>query len=432
MTSLTLGIDLGTSGVRTAVLDQNGTVLSSVKTSHLPQETNEIDATKWWIAVKNCIVLQSEALNTIGRDLMDVRRIGVDGTSGTMVLTDAALRPVTPALMYDSSGFAAEAAQIAKHAPKVHITKGSNSALARALRLLSLDAQSKAVHLLHQADLITAHLLGYGGVSDENNTLKLGYDPDTGDWPDWFERAGVPAILLPKVVPAGARLDQISAKTATELGLHHETEIHAGTTDSIAAFLAAAPLEVGNAVTSLGTTLAIKILSQQRIDLPEMGLYSHKVGDAWLVGGASNTGGGVLAKHFDGQTLIDLSAQIDPAIESNLDYYPLNKPGERFPINDPELMPRLTPRPANDVDFLHGILESIARIERDGYQAIERQGGPQPKQLFTAGGGANNPVWTAIRARVIGIHPQETTIQEACVGTAKLVMATQAERPLKS
>lgn len=426
MTGLSLGIDLGTSGVRTAVLDPNGVLLSSVKTTHLPQDAANIDATKWWTAVQNCIALQGQALTALGLDMHAVERIGVDGTSGTMVLTDAALRPVTPALMYDSSGFDAEAAEIEKHAPAVHITKGSNSALARALRLQANDTENAAVHLLHQADLIIAHLRGVGGVSDENNTLKLGFDPELGDWPDWFELTGLRTQILPKVVPAGAPLGRISADVAARLGLRTNVTIHAGTTDSIAAFLAAAPLEVGNAVTSLGTTLAIKILSQNRIDVPQMGLYSHKVGDAWLVGGASNTGGGVLAQFFDPTTLVTLSDQIDPTVQSALDYYPLTKPGERFPINDPSLLPRLSPRPTNDADFLHGILESMARIERAGYGAIQEHSGPELRQLFTAGGGASNPAWTAIRARVLGITPKEVQAQEACVGTAKLIISAAA------
>jgi len=421
MTGLSLGIDLGTSGVRTAVLDEAGTVLSSVKTAHLPQDSNCIDAAKWWTAVQNCIALQDAALSALGHDMRSIERVGVDGTSGTMVLTDANLRPVTPALMYDSAGFVAEAAEIDKHAPAVHITRGTNSALARALCLQAQDTANAAVHLLHQADLITAHLRGVGGYSDENNTLKLGFDPETGDWPDWFKDTRLRTDLLPHVLPAGAPLGPISADVAANLGLSPTVTVHAGTTDSIAAFLAAAPLKVGNAVTSLGTTLAIKILSENRIDVPEMGLYSHKIGDAWLVGGASNTGGGVLAKLFDAETLVTLSEQIDPSVESPLDYYPLNKPGERFPINDPALQPRLSPRPNSDVAFLHGILESIARIERTGYGAIKDHGGPELGQLYTAGGGASNPVWSAIRARVIGVSPQGVQGQEACVGVARLV-----------
>lgn len=37
-----------------------------------------------------------------------------------------------------------------------------------------------------------------------------------------------------------------------------------------------------------------------------------------------------------------------------LDYYPLTKPGERFPVNDPAMQPRLTPRPEDDARFLQG------------------------------------------------------------------------------
>ena len=62
-------------------------------------------------------------------------------------------------------------------------------------------------------------------------------------------------------------------------------------------------------------------------------------------GGASNTGGAVLKAHFTDDQLKELSQHIDPEKPSGLDYYPLLKAGERFPINDPFLEPRLTPRP---------------------------------------------------------------------------------------
>ena len=88
-------------------------------------------------------------------------------------------------------------------------------------------------------------------------------------------------------------------------------QIYAGTTDSIAAFFATAPLKSGIAVTSLGSTLAIKVLSKARIDDPEIGLYSHRIGDTWLVGGASNTGGVVLANFFTHDELKNLSNNED-------------------------------------------------------------------------------------------------------------------------
>ena len=416
--TLSLGIDVGTSGVRTAVIDATGMPVSEARAAHVPNDPERIDAGKWWTAVKICISNQVENLKAIGLSGEDISRIAVDGTSGSMVLTDGDLRPVSPALMYNSKGFDVEAEAIAKFAPATHITRGSNSALGRAMRLVSLAGRTPK-HLLHQADFITANLLGTGGNSDFNNVLKTGFDPETESWPDWVDQVIDPS-LLPEIKAPGESLDQISKQVAFDLGLSKSAMIHAGTTDSIAAFLACAPLERGNAVTSLGSTLAIKVLSDHRVDAPEIGLYSHRVGDYWLVGGASNTGGAVLAEYFTAQQLAELSAEIDPNNTSELDYYPLKSPGERFPINDPALEPRLTPRPENDVAFLHGLLESMARIESKAYEEIEKRGGEIPKQIFTAGGGARNEIWTQIRRRNLGCkisHAQQT---EASIGVARL------------
>jgi len=121
--------------------------------------------------------------------------------------------------------------------------------------------------------------------------------------------------------------------------------LHAGTTDSIAAFLAAGVTQSGAAVTSLGSTLVLKLLSDTRVESTEHGVYSHWFGARWLAGGASNAGGTVLRRFFDDRTLATLSATINPSVASPLDYMPLLRPGERFPINDPTLAPRLTPRP---------------------------------------------------------------------------------------
>lgn len=93
-------------------------------------------------------------------------------------------------------------------------------------------------------------------------------------------------------------------------------------------------------VTSLGSTLALKLLSTSRVDDARFGVYSHRLGDKWLVGGASNTGGAVLRQLFTIEQLKELSSQIDPSQPSPLDYYPLPKVGERFPEADPQKEPR--------------------------------------------------------------------------------------------
>ncbi|MEM7721266.1 MAG: FGGY-family carbohydrate kinase [Pseudomonadota bacterium] len=418
MTGLSLGLDLGTSGLRSAVVDADGRVLSQARADY-PGDASR-DAEVWWAGAVSCLQAQVTAMRDAGLDPLAIKHVAVDGTSGSLVLVDADLRPVTRALMYSDGGFAAEASRIAEHAPDPHITRGPSSALARLLRLQAEAEPGAARYLLHQADFIAAQLASIGGVSDHNNALKMGFDPDVEDWPSWFDAAGVDVGLLPSVQPAGSQIAFLRSQLAAELGLSPQVVVHAGTTDSIAAFLASAPMQLGAAVTSLGTTLAIKILSAERVDAPEIGLYSHRLGPFWLVGGASNTGGGVLRQFFTPEEIAALSKRIDPKTPSAFDYYPLPKPGERFPINDPELAPRLSPRPKDDALFLGGLLEGIARIEAQCYAAVRDRGGPDPTEIFTAGGGAQNRVFTAIRERVLGRSISVAGSSEAAIGAARL------------
>ncbi|MBS1172788.1 MAG: putative sugar kinase, family, partial [Proteobacteria bacterium] len=211
-----------------------------------------------------------------------------------------------------------------------------------------------------------------------------------------------------------------SRPRARYLGVYPGCMVHAGTTDSIAAFLAAGVNRSGDAVTSLGSTLVLKLLSDTRVESTEHGVYSHWFGNRWLAGGASNAGGAVLRQFFDDRQLAALSERIDPAVASPLDYLPLSRPGERFPVNDPALAPRLAPRPADDAEFLHGLLESLGRIEAKGYALLAGLGASPLRRVETAGGGARNPAWTRIRARLLGVAVARAAHTEAAYGAALL------------
>ncbi|GJT44359.1 xylulose kinase-1 [Tanacetum coccineum] len=192
--------------------------------------------------------------------------------------------------------------------------------------------------------------------------------------------------------------------------------------DSIAAFLTARATQPGKAVTSLGSTHAIKLLSTTRIEDARFRVYSHRLDDKWLVGGASNTGGVVPRQLFSNEQLENLSKQIDPMEPSLLDYYPLPTEGERFPIADPKFMPRLSPRPESDVAYLHGILESIARIEAKGYALLKDLGATEVEEMFAAGCGSKSDKWTRIRERVLGLPLSRALQTEAAYGAALLAL----------
>jgi sugar (pentulose or hexulose) kinase len=256
-------------------------------------------------------------------------------------------------------------------------------------------------------------------MSDYHNALKMGLDLDELKWPAWVEYLA-DVDYLPVPIAPGARLATVSRPRARYLGINPGCMVHAGTTDSIAAFLAAGVMHSGDAVTSLGSTLVLKLLSDTRVESAEHGVYSHWFGTRWLAGGASNAGGAVLRQFFDDRQLDALSAKIDPAVASPLDYIPLPRTGERFPVNDCTLAPRLTPRPADDAEFLHGLLESLARIEARGYALLAELGASPLGHVETAGGGARNPVWIRIRQRLLGVPVMRAMHAEAAYGAALL------------
>ena len=130
----------------------------------------------------------------------------------------------------------------------------------------------------------------------------------------------------------------------------------------------------------------------------------------------------MLAQFFTSEAIRDLSRRIDPHIGTGLDYYPLPATGERFPISDPALAPRITPRPADDAVFLQALLEGIARIEALGYRRLAELGGPQLTSVATVGGGAANESWSRIRATALGAPLRRPESDEAAVGVARLAL----------
>ena len=114
-----------------------------------------------------------------------------------------------------------------------------------------------------------------------------------------------------------------------------------------------------------------------------------------------------------------LSQQID-LTQPTLDYYPLLRPGERFPIADPAYPPRLQPRPTEDHLFLYGLLTGIARIEKAGYECLQQLSETSVKSIRTVGGGARNPVWTTIRQSLLQVPFTSARQTEAAYGSALL------------
>ena len=430
-----LGIDFGTSGARAVAIDQEGSIQAERSRSFESQTPSE-RAELWQTTLMELLrEVPLEIRKTVGA-------IAINGTSSTVMLCDRHGRPVVAPRLYNEAVDPSVVKELEAIAPAHHPVLSATSSLAKLFHWLpQIDSPVGRFHVdisdqdtlyfLHQADWLAFLLHGQVGISDYHNSLKVGYDVGTLTYPEWFTGvfdrcAGVPGkrptVILPRVVEPGGVLGPVTGAIAQTLGFPKDCVVCAGTTDSIAAFLASGVQHPGEAVTSLGSTLVLKLLSTTRIDDAQYGVYSHRLGDLWLVGGASNTGGAVLRAFFSDEELAELSDRIPRHQPSALAYYPLLAPGERFPVNDPNLVPCIEPRPEDPTEFLHGLLESMARIEAQGYRLLQQLGATPLQTVYTAGGGAKNESWTHIRSRQLGLEVRRSPQTEAAYGSAQLAL----------
>ena len=417
-----LGVDFGTSGARAVVINAEGTIQTETQ-----YEFDESSGRGTVCRAPTALAWEKVLFSLIEQIPQKIRQeikaIAIDGTSSTVLLTDATGQPLDEPLMYNDGRGVEVMEKLSAIAPSNHTVLSATSSLTKLL-WFSQNTKFKIQkndYFLHQADWLGFLLHGQLGISDYHNALKLGYDPEQLCYPTWIEQLSV-VPLLPQVLTPGMPVGEVTAAVSRRLGLPRDCLVCTGTTDSIAAFLASGAKSPGEAVTSLGSTLVLKLLSHTRVDDARYGIYSHRLGDLWLTGGASNTGGAVLRHFFNDAELERLSCYINPDKESPLDYYPLLKVGDRFPINDPNLPPKLEPRPADSVEFLHGLLESMARIEAQGYHLLQQLGATALTHIYTAGGGAKNPTWTKIRERHLGASVEPSIYTAAAYGTALLAM----------
>jgi len=435
----------------------------------------QFDNARDWRAAIDTLLLRAQSNTEM---MAKVKALCVSGTSATCLLVKKGTHDVSRAArMYNydiassSSSSAADRVMklIDQYIPEKHTARATTGSLAKLLlwneeeSLVDTETGETKEALCHQSDYVSMSLMSEGlknaekgtVTSDWHNCLKLGYDVRRREFPAWMhtllkEGANIPdpeSVLPSKVISPGEPFGVISPILASKYGLSSNVVLVGGTTDSNAAFFAAAGAkpEFGTAVTSLGSTLAIKQLSKTFVEDASRGVYSHRFprfassdGDgeedeAWLIGGASNVGCAILRQEgFSNKELMKRSAEIDPESDSPLSYYPLTKKGERFPVADSGKEPVLKPKPKSRKAYLHGILQGIGDVERDGFRILGELGASPLTEVLTCGGGSKNPNWIAMRERRLkdicddGKHVEvkRASNTEASYGAALLAAAS--------
>ncbi len=297
-----LGIDIGTSGVKVLAVEPGGTILSRGSAA-LPKPVPvgagcEQDAELWWRASEQAI---REAVAKLPGSAV-IAAVSVDATSGTIVPVGPRINPLRPGFMYNDGRAGRQAAILnelgAATLSRLGYRFNASFALPKILWLLENepDMMEKAELILHQSDFITARLTGATACSDESNALKTGFDIAERKWPDYLSRVGIDAARLPRVLPIGATLGQVSADAARALGLPRGCLVVAGMSDGTAGCAASGASRIGDMASTLGTTIVWKVIASSLVCDPQGRLYCHRhPGGGFLPGGAGNAGGGGIA-----------------------------------------------------------------------------------------------------------------------------------------
>ncbi|MFD5894099.1 FGGY-family carbohydrate kinase [Streptomyces sp. NPDC060366] len=409
-----MGIDLGTQSVRAVLVGDDGTVLGSGAAplgGRRDGVRHEQSPDDWWEAARTAI---GEALKSApDGGSPPVRALAVCGTSGTVLLTDRAGRPLTPGLMYDDGRATAEAA-LARVQP--------TWALPKAMWLLKEQPSTAGVHLTHQPDFIVSRLVGRRTATDSSHALKTGYDLATDTWPHEKLRAlGLDPGLFPEVVRPGARLGEVGADGESATGIPAGTPVIAGMTDGCAAQIASGSLGVGSWNSVLGTTLVLKGVTAAPVHDSTGVVYNHRAPDGgWLPGGASGVGAGALGRAFPGADparLDQLAASHEP---SSALAYPLVSRGERFPFLAPDATPLLLGEPRSDADHWAALLQGVGLTERLCLDYLDHLGAPQDGRLTFTGGASRSAYWNQLRTDILGRGVHIPRHSEPALGMAVL------------
>jgi sugar (pentulose or hexulose) kinase len=400
--ALGLGIDLGTSGIRLAVVNAAGQLQVEISAEY----PAAFEDPQGW-----CDGLRTLCAELPAHLRAAVAAVAIDGTSGTLLLCrpdgglgQGALARALPYHLACPEWAEAVAELVGAGGAQTPAGSASGS-LARALRLLEQARQCSEAGpwwLRHQADWLMGWLLGDWRWGEEANNLRLGWNQFNRAWMDRLAEQSWSGAL-PQICRSGEALGPLAPGAA-----------------------AALDLQPGDGVAVLGTTLVLKQFSDQPLQGP--GISCQRVAGRWLVGGASNAGAGVLRRFFTDAQLMELSRQIDPRRCSGLQLRPLPRPGERFPVDDPGLEPVLEPRPVSDALYLQALLEGLAEIEQAGWRRLQQLGAPPVQRVISLGGGARNPQWRAIRQRVLERPVLNRPQCSAALGMARLAISAVVAR----
>jgi xylulokinase len=422
-----LGIDVGTTGTRAAVLAEDGRLLASSAAGHAPFRSlrngwAEQDPAEWWRACRQAV---SEAL-ALGRiPPADVRAIGLSGQMHGAVLLDDRGEVLRPAIIWCDQRTARECRWLDETIGASRlIALTSNPALTNftLTKLLWIrehepDVWSRVRHVLLPKDYIRFRLSGAYAtdVADASGTLML--DVGARRWSgEILAKTGIDAAVLPQVFESAAVCAGLSSRGAVSVGLGEATAIVAGAGDQAAGAVGMGITRPGAVSATIGTSGVVFAATDRPVTDPlgRLHTFCHAVRDRWHVMGVTQAAGLSLrwmrdrlgAASYD--ELTEEAARVPPGADGVM-WAPYLM-GERTPHRDPDVRAALVGLAANHGrgHIVRAVLEGVAFSLYDTFTIFSELDVPV-ERIVLGGGGARSALWRQIQADVYA-RPVETVM----------------------
>jgi xylulokinase len=481
--SITLGIDIGTSGTKTIAIDEKGAILASASAeypcSYPRPGWSEQDPELWWDATQKTV---AKVLSLGKFKPADVAGIGLSGQMHGSVFLDETGHVIRPALLWNDQRTGEECAEIERRA-------GGREALIRMVGNLALTGFTapkllwlrrhepshwgRVRQVLLPKDYIRYRLTGQYAteVSDASGTLLL--DVANRRWSrELLGKLDIDPALMPPCYESPQISGQVSKLGAMATGLVEGTPVVGGGGDQPAGAVGNGIVRPGAVSATMGTSgVVFAHTNEPGFDpLGRLQRGCHAVPGAWHVMGVVLAAGGSLQwfRNELGKAEVERAAiqGVDPYYiltaeaalagpgAEGLFFLPYLT-GERTPHFDPDAKGGwigLTVRHGRP-HLIRAVMEGATYAMRDSLELI-REMGVSIGEIRLSGGGARNALWRQIQADIYGqdvctINASEgpafgvallaqvgtggfSTVAEACDATIQVVDRVATDARIKA
>lgn len=439
-----LGIDLGTSSLKTLLIDGEDRTLAQSSTplevASLRPSWSEQDPHAWWDAcIRSVLALPANLRH-------EVRGIGLSGQMHGAVLLDAQDAVLRPAILWNDGRSAAECIELERREPRVReITGNLPMPGFTAPKLLWVNRNEPEVFratrtVLLPKDYLRLRLTGarVSDLSDASGTLWL--DVARRAWSDELLSAcDLRRGQMPSLVEGAEPSATLRADVAQSLGMSPSVVVAGGAGDNAASAIGTGVIDAGQALLSLGTSGVLFVATDTYRPSPDKAAHAfcHALPGRWHQMSVMLTASSALGWAARLLGFGDLGSAVSAAESRGLHAdTPLFLPylhGERTPHNDPfarGVFFGMTSQTAR-ADLIVAVLEGVALAFADGLDTLLGAGG-EVGAITAVGGGVRHGLWLDYMSAALGRRLVLRTGGEAsaALGGARLGrLAVTSEEP---